>query len=427
MIPLRHAAEVFVSNIDKRSVDGEHSVRLVNYTDVYYQETITPTLELMPATATREQIDKFRLHVGDSIITKDSESADDIAVSSYVSAATGDMVCGYHLAIIRPRGEIHPRYLAWALRSDPVRQHLAVAANGMTRYGLTYDAIESVALPNGPHDEQRRIADFLDDQVARIDNMIAARQRQLVLLDAERASGVHAQVTGRAPVQRRPSRLAWAETLPGTWGSVRLCQVAQVGTGHTPSRSRQGYWTACDIPWLTTGDVHRFRRDEIDSIDDTVLHISEEGLRNSSAVLHPGGTVALSRTASAGFSILMSRSMATSQDYATWTCGPLLNNAYLLWCLRVMRADLMGRLAVGSTHKTIYFPDLMSIRIPLPSIDEQAEMVRAIDSFVSASRMAGTRIAQSMTLLGELKPSLITAAVTGEFDVSTADGSRVPA
>lgn len=187
-----------------------------------------------------------------------------------------------------------------------------------------------------------------------------------------------------------------------------------MGTGHTPSRSTPEYWVDCDIPWLTTADVHRFRHDELSTINETELHISEFGMANSAAVLHPAGTVALSRTASAGFSVVMGQPMATSQDYATWTCGPSLHNRYLLWCLRAMRSDLLGRLAMGSTHKTIYFPDLMGLRIPLPPIEEQRriadfldDQVACIESVVSArARQTHLLEARAQSRLGSRFASL---------------------
>jgi type I restriction enzyme S subunit len=289
-------------------------------------------------------------------------------------------------------------------------------------------AVRDLVLPvDRPASEQRRIADFLDDQVARIDNIISGRRQQLRRVIAARESAVFDSVIGATNEDRRPSGLSWAETLPADWGSTRLTHVARMGTGHTPSRSVGEYWIDCTIPWLTTSDVHRFRHDEIDQITDTGLHISKLGLANSAAVLHPTGTVALSRTASAGFSIVMGIGMATSQDYATWTCGPKINNVYLLWCLRAMRRDVMGRLATGSTHKTIYFPDLMSIRVPLPPVADQLVAVAEIGALVDAERQRSAAITRSIELFQELKKSLITAAVMGEFDVSTANGSKVSA
>lgn len=271
---------------------------------------------------------------------------------------------GELLAMV-PGPRIDSRYLLYLTLSSPWLEAASLTAYGTKMPRTSWEAMADFRLPDVPLDHQRRVADFLDDQVGRIENIVGARREQLHRVTASRESEVFNSVTGATSKNRRPSGLPWTETLPSDWGSTRLTYIARMGTGHTPSRSIGEYWIDCTIPWLTTADVHRFRHDEIDQIADTELHISKLGLANSAAVLHPTGTVALSRTASAGFSIIMGNAMATSQDYATWTCGPKINNVYLLWCLRAMRKDVMGRLATGSTHKTIYFPDLMSIKVPL--------------------------------------------------------------
>ncbi|MBU6246071.1 MAG: restriction endonuclease subunit S, partial [Actinomycetales bacterium] len=164
--------------MDKKSAEGEQAVRLVNYTDVYYRNEIRSDQDFMAATATYEQSVRFRVQAGDSIITKDSETPGDIAVPTYVADAASDMVSGYHLAIVRPMAQLHGKYLYWALASDFARQQFAVRANGMTRFGLTYDAIQSVRIHMPPLEEQRRIADFLDDQVTRIDAAVELRRLQ---------------------------------------------------------------------------------------------------------------------------------------------------------------------------------------------------------------------------------------------------------
>jgi len=114
----------------------------------------------------------------------------------------------------------------------------------------------------------------------------------------------------------------------------------------------------------------------------------------------------------------MGNDMATSQDFVTWTCGPRLDPFYLLWCLRAMRGDLLGRLAMGSTHKTIYVPDLQMLRIPLPPIEEQRSIVstirntnRQIDSLVDA-------IEAQLALLTERRQAVITAVVMGQINVT---------
>src|SRR5690606_21586397 len=127
-----------------------------------------------------------------------------------------------------------------------------------------------------------------------------------------------------------------------------------------------------------TGEVKQVRDDRTEEIYETREKISELGLQISAAELHPKGTVVLCRTASAGYSAVMGVDMATSQDFVAWTCGPRLNPYYLLWCLRAMRPDLLGRLAMGSTHKTIYVPDLQMLRIPLPPLHIQSQIVEVI-------------------------------------------------
>jgi type I restriction enzyme S subunit len=328
---------------------------------------------------------------------------------------------GEFLVMVPHRNLIEPRYLLYVTLSDPWLHFAQATSYGLKMPRTSWDAMGDCEVHLPPLDEQRRIADFLDDQIARIDAVATARRSQLHQLDISMLEVARTAVTGLAlKSDRKSSGIPWAPNIPAAWGSPRICQVARIGTGHTPARSEPSYWADCVIPWLTTADVHRFRHDQIDSVGMTELRISELGLANSAAVLHPAGTVALSRTASAGFSIILDVDMATSQDYATWTCGPNLANSYLLWCLRAMRQDLLKRLAMGSTHKTIYFPDLMSIRIPLPSMSEQARIVSDVVAHVETVRLAMASIAKSLDLLSEYKRSLITAAVTGEFDVSTA-------
>lgn len=77
---LKTVALYRVSNVDKIPSEEEVAVRLCNYTDVYYNEFIWPAMGLMETTSTPEEVKRFRLRVGDVVITKDSEEWSDIAV-----------------------------------------------------------------------------------------------------------------------------------------------------------------------------------------------------------------------------------------------------------------------------------------------------------------------------------------------------------
>jgi type I restriction enzyme S subunit len=284
--------------------------------------------------------------------------------------------------------------------------------------GLSRESAYSTTVPFSPHDEQRRIADFLDLEVARVDALASAQRGVRTLLLERRTTFSFAAVTGVSSADRKPSQLAWAETIPAEWKSVKLAHFARMGSGHTPSRSHPEWWQDCTIPWVTTGEVSQVRNDRLEVLTDTRECISEIGLANSSAELDPEGTVVLCRTAaSAGYSAVMGKEMATSQDFATWICGPQLDPFYLLWCLRAMRSDLLGRLAMGSTHKTIYMPDLQGLRIPLPPIETQLQIVSLIHANNTTVDAAIDVIDRQILLLKERKRALIIAAVTGRIPV----------
>jgi len=179
---LKHLASIAVSNVDKKTVSDERSVRLCNYTDVYYNERITAELPFMEATASTDQIASFGLRAGDVLLTKDSETPDDIAVPAYVVADLPDVVCGYHLALLRPSQEVDGRYLFWALSSRSSREQFSASANGITRFGLRYDSFGEVLVPLPPIATQRAIADYLDQETARIDALVEKKQRMKELL-----------------------------------------------------------------------------------------------------------------------------------------------------------------------------------------------------------------------------------------------------
>lgn len=105
-VRVKDIADVIVSNVDKKSRSGEQPVRLCNYMDVYKNDFIRPTMNLMHATATPKEVAKFHLEVADVLITKDSEDPSDIAVPALVEETAPDLLCGYHLAIVRPGPDV---------------------------------------------------------------------------------------------------------------------------------------------------------------------------------------------------------------------------------------------------------------------------------------------------------------------------------
>ncbi|WPB89912.1 restriction endonuclease subunit S [Streptomyces malaysiensis] len=203
------------------------------------------------------------------------------------------------------------------------------------------------------------------------------------------------------------------------WPTAPIRLVARLGSGHTPSRNKPEYWQDCAIPWITLADVWQLRSNQVDVITETKEKISKLGEANSAAVRHPAGTVILSRTASVGFSAIMGRDMATSQDFATWTCGPRLDPRFLLHALRAMAPDLK-RIAAGSTHKTIYMPDVEQLRVPLPSLEVQRRISDFLDTETARIDQVRELRKQQMNMVDEGAISRAYAAVRGE----SVDGPR---
>ena len=342
-----------------------------------------------------------------------------------VSSHSGIVSPAYYVCRTGP--ECDPRYLHYLLRSAPYLAELTRISKWMppSQFDLPWEMLRRlpVALPSIK--EQRRIVDFLDVETARIDAIAAVQQQMKLMLQERRSAHATAQISGSDYAIRRPSRLAWLDSLPEHWQEVRVGLLAHMGSGHTPSRSRPDWWVNCTIPWITTGEVSQVRDDRREIITNTREKISEVGLANSAAELCPPGTVVLCRTASAGYSAVMGTAMATSQDFVTWTCGARLDPYYLLWCLRAMRDDLQGRLATGSTHLTIYVPDLQMLRIPLPELKEQQTIVERIRQENARVDRLVDAVDRQLELLAERRQALITAAVTGQIDVTTASGSAM--
>ena len=178
---LRDLADVRVSNVDKKSYAAERPIRLCNYMDVYANDYLTSALlDFMPATASPPEIERFALHAGDVVITKDSETPDDIGVPAVIVEDIDGLVCGYHLALIRPKASVHPTFLAKQLASAPTIRYFAANATGSTRFGLAIGTIEKLDIPTPPIAEQSKIAEVLstaDRAIEQTEALIAKQQR----------------------------------------------------------------------------------------------------------------------------------------------------------------------------------------------------------------------------------------------------------
>lgn len=215
----------------------------------------------------------------------------------------------------------------------------------------------------------------------------------------------------------KPSGLGWTGEIPADWATAKVCLVAKLESGHTPSRQHPEYWVPeeCTIPWFSLADVWQLRDGRQEYIAEVSENISPLGMANSTAHLMPAGTVVLSRTASVGFSGILTKPMATTQDFANWIPGPRISSEFLLYAFRAMH-DEFQRAMMGSTHQTIYMPDIRKLAIPVPSRSEQDRIVGFLRARLPSIDELIAKKERLVELLAEKRQALITQAVTKGLD-----------
>ena len=305
-----------------------------------------------------------------------------------------------------PGEYIDARFLLYTTLSKPWLEYSVETSYGAKMPRTSWEALADYRLPEISLAEQRRIADFLDDQVARIDNIVAAREKQAALLVEERESDI-----GRVFLDASSNPVVPLRRVVRKWIDYR---------GATPEKVESG------IPLITAANV-RDGRIVFDGVEEFVAENEyERWMRRGLPLV---GDILLTTEAPLGqIAQIESTRVALAQRIILMRPDPeTLWPRWIYWYLRspVGRAELWSR-ATGSTAPGIKAERLTAVPIPVPPLLDQRRLLEPVERSESQLRDARAGLAISVRLLSELKRSLITAAVTGEFDVSTADGSRVP-
>ena len=162
---LEDVADVKLSNVDKKVKTGEKEIRLCNYTDVYKNTYIDKNraVNFMIASCNEKEFEKFLLKKGQVSITKDSEKANDIGVSTYIEEDFQDVVLGYHLALITPYKEkLDGKYLNYWFNTSQAKRYFENNVGGSgQRFTLPLDVILSTPLCLPNIEKQKKISSIL--------------------------------------------------------------------------------------------------------------------------------------------------------------------------------------------------------------------------------------------------------------------------
>ena len=406
---LKHLGEVKLSNVDKKSKENEDTVKLCNYVDVYYNDYITERIQFLVATASLDQKRKFALRKGDVLLTKDSETWDDIAIPAYVETNLGGVICGYHLAHIRPyEAKAFGEYLFRAISSTRLREQFWVAANGVTRFGISKSSISDVLLPAPLLPEQHLIAQFLNRETAKIDTLIAKKERLIDLLKEKRTALIsHAVTKGLNPdVPMKDSGIPSVGQIPEHWNVERNKLIFR----EIDKRSKTGKEELLTVSHITgitprsEKEVNMFLAESMEgyklcSPDDLIINtmwawMGALGISSYAGIVSPSYNVyRLNREYIPKYLDLLYRTPAYICEITRYSKG--------VWTSRLR----------------LYPDEFFEIYTVTPPLSEQQQIVEYIEREQNKIQMLSEKLQGSIERLREYRTALISAAVTGKIDV----------
>ena len=432
VLRLRTIAELRVSNVDKHVKYGERPARLCNYVDVYKNDRIGRRMAFTSATATPGEIERFRLRCGDVLITKDSETWNDIGVPALVESTDDGIVCGYHLALLRPFPDhIEGGYLFRALQSSGVAHQFHVEANGVTRFGLTHDGIKSIWLPVPSLPEQAAIVCFLDHADRRIRRHIRAKQKLIALLEEQKQAIIHQAVTGQIDVRTgepypsyKVSREEWLAVVPAHWEVRRLKSlVRRIDQGVSPQAEN---YHADGNAWgvLRAGCVNGgvFRETEHkrlapDFVFAPILVVTTGDVLVSRANGSPHLVGSVGRVSSLRHQLILSDK----------TFRPIFNQEiepdFMVLAMNSRYYRQQVEQAISGAEglaNNLPLSSLRSFHFAVPTFEEQHDIVRYLQESTHKFSAVAARAKREVALLDEYRTRLISDVVTGKLDVREA-------
>ena len=169
--------------VDKKKVEGEPLVTLLNYVDVYHNKTIKKGVPKMIVSSPVNKVDKCSVEKGDIFITPTSETVDDIGHSSLVLETLPQTVYSYHIM----RYRLHDismttaSYINQCFETRSVKEQILKKAQGLTRFGVSKNKFGEIEIPL-PHikvqEEIVEILDFFTNLIDALNEELSLRQKQ---------------------------------------------------------------------------------------------------------------------------------------------------------------------------------------------------------------------------------------------------------
>ena len=220
VMKLRNLGKFSASGIDKKVVEDEPLVRIINYVDIY-KNTNKELWEqnYMVVSAPAEKCQEHQVNVGDMFFTPSSETIEDIGVSAVVMEELANTAFSYHIIRFQPTTDIDFNFRKYITNNTACLNYFSSCATGSIRKTISRDVFKECIVPLPPLAEQQRIAEFLDRKCAEVDEMIGLQEQIIEELKAYKQSVITEAVTkGLNPdAPMRDSGIEWIGQIPEHW------------------------------------------------------------------------------------------------------------------------------------------------------------------------------------------------------------------
>ncbi|WKZ47526.1 MAG: restriction endonuclease subunit S [Anaerolineales bacterium] len=349
-------------------------------------------------------VEKYKIASGDILISRAGSVGFSVLVQDI--PPTSAVFASYLIRYI-PKAEVNPKFIAHFLQSPNYWRQISDASAGIALANVNAKKLADVVLPLAPLNEQKRIADKLDSLLTRVDACERRLERVPQILKRFRQSVLAAATSGRLTEGWREEK-----RIDGEWGYTDVQSVALVGTGSTPLRSNASFYASKGTPWITsaaTGDPF---------INDAKEFVTKEAIKIHRLKLYPIGTVIVAMYGEGKTRGQVSE--LAIQATINQACAAIIidetkiEKKYLKLALQANYLE-MRELAEGGNQPNLNLTKIKEFTFPFPSLEEQAEIVRRVETLFAFADRLEARYAAGHGLVGRLTPSLLAKAFRGEL------------
>ena len=309
---------------------------------------------------------------------------------------------------------INPQFFHWAIRSKIYVSFFGSASDGVRigQWDLSKSRMKSIPFIIPSNNEQQKIAQFLDDKTAKIDQAVNLAEKQIALLKEHKQILIQNAVTrGLNPdVPLKDSGVEWIGQVPEHWDVKKLKNIALIFNGATPSSNNQDYWDG-NIVWITPKDINNIK-----FITSSERKITQKGYENCGSYLVSPGTIVITTRAPIGKVAITDVELCTNQGCKSLVLNEKINNIFLYYYLTVS-TEYLNSLGSGTTFMELSGTALGIIKVPFPSIQEQQQIADYLDTQTAKIDQAIALKTAHIEKLKEYKSVLINDVVTGKVQV----------